>query len=363
LGIIGLSTLGVQLDDPVAGKVLAALLGLFVFLVWQCALPYLRARQARLDWSATSFPGLRIDWQLAPLRVAAMQVVDAILTLLSLGLYYPFGLVRRYRYRLLQLQLLGALPIGAPSTADGGTDGATPAWHTRLQACWPAALLLLYGSLAGMTLLAQWGRPVLAEHALATLPFAVDLRVGDAAQLSERQEHQSSNELTPVQRTYLDNLFVRLQPAHPRIPLRLLVINGVYCGPESFAYPNGTIVVSAYSVPQFPPLYAEADERWMSEALAASLAHDIAHVEHRDGMRTMLHQSLAALWQGAFHGDFSAAVRANPQLASRPAYTPAMESRAQGDAAAALQRIGMDVPRGFAVRHCQTPSVFTKAYW
>ncbi|MGH8855273.1 MAG: YjgN family protein, partial [Telluria sp.] len=61
--------------------------------------PYMVVRVSNLAWSHTSFPGLRFRSTL-PLRAfMALQTKNAVLTVLSLGLYRPFAVVSVYRFR------------------------------------------------------------------------------------------------------------------------------------------------------------------------------------------------------------------------------------------------------------------------
>lgn len=94
--------------------------------------PYMQARLYNLAWSNTSFTGVRIRSGLTAWGMLRLQVVNTLLTLLTLGLYRPFAVVRLHRYRLAHLTLeadggfeetvAGAQPRHAGAAGDGAAD-------------------------------------------------------------------------------------------------------------------------------------------------------------------------------------------------------------------------------------------------
>jgi uncharacterized membrane protein YjgN (DUF898 family) len=101
-----------------------------MYFFYLLAGPYMQVRLANLAWSNTSFPGLRIRSTMVVSEFMMLQTVNAVLTLLTLGLYRPFAVVRVYRYRLAHLHLeadgdFERAVAGAGRTRDGATgDGA-----------------------------------------------------------------------------------------------------------------------------------------------------------------------------------------------------------------------------------------------
>lgn len=92
--------------------------------------PYLQTRIFNLAWCGTRFPNLDIQSDLSAKAYIKLQTLNAIFTLLSLGLYRPFAVVRAYRYRLAHMSVhtVGAfdhLLSGERRRAGGaGGDGA-----------------------------------------------------------------------------------------------------------------------------------------------------------------------------------------------------------------------------------------------
>ena len=82
---------------PFLGSLLAA------YILYLLAGPYLQARYTNLVWSHTAFPGLEIRSTMRAREFVRLQTVNAVLTLLTLGLFRPFAAVRVYRYRIEHL--------------------------------------------------------------------------------------------------------------------------------------------------------------------------------------------------------------------------------------------------------------------
>lgn len=93
------------------------------------AIPYLQARIANLVWSNTSFPGVEMRSTMGAWAFIKLQTVNTVLTILTLGLYRPFAVVRVYQYRLAHLSLHSAesfeqIVAGAARRRDGAAgDG------------------------------------------------------------------------------------------------------------------------------------------------------------------------------------------------------------------------------------------------
>lgn len=94
-------------------------------------IPYMVVRSANLVWSHTSFPGLRFESAMSARAFARLQVANVVLTLLTLGLYRPFAVVRVHRFRLAGLSVVAehgfeaavAQAVSTPALA--GKDGAS----------------------------------------------------------------------------------------------------------------------------------------------------------------------------------------------------------------------------------------------
>lgn len=67
--------------------------------------PYMVVRVSNLAWSNSRFPGIRFRSTLPARGFMKLQARNALLTVLSLGLYRPFAVVSVYRFRLAHLHI------------------------------------------------------------------------------------------------------------------------------------------------------------------------------------------------------------------------------------------------------------------
>lgn len=114
----------------VAESILDAFPFIAGYLIFQMTVPYLQARVANLAWSHTTLGPVRWRSRLAPAALVRLHVGNAVLTLLTLGLYRPFGVVRVYRYRLACVALLAhgsveTIAASAVQPARAAGDAAT----------------------------------------------------------------------------------------------------------------------------------------------------------------------------------------------------------------------------------------------
>ena len=109
----------------------AALLAIVVttYFIYLIMGPYVQVRIGNMVWCNTRFPGLGISSHLKARGYLRLQTVNAVLTLLTLGLYRPFAVVRAYEYRLahMSVQTDGSfehIAAGAThSSRAAGSDG------------------------------------------------------------------------------------------------------------------------------------------------------------------------------------------------------------------------------------------------
>jgi uncharacterized membrane protein YjgN (DUF898 family) len=111
---------------PMVGTVLNA------YVVYLLSIPFLQARIWSLVWSATAFPNVSVQSDMRAGAFIKLQMANTLLTVLTLGLYRPFAVVRAYRYRLTCMSLtstgnfnslLAAEPCrGTGAQGDGTAD-------------------------------------------------------------------------------------------------------------------------------------------------------------------------------------------------------------------------------------------------
>jgi uncharacterized membrane protein YjgN (DUF898 family) len=150
----GLALLAVVLAGVVAGvmagvaangnRAAATLIGLvtgviFLYLAYLLVGPYLVVRVSNLAWSHTSFPGVRFRSTLPVRAFMALQTKNALLTLLTLGLYRPFAVVSVYRFRLahVHIEVDGDIEAAAAHMATrGGAAGDSVADGFGIDLSW-----------------------------------------------------------------------------------------------------------------------------------------------------------------------------------------------------------------------------------
>jgi uncharacterized membrane protein YjgN (DUF898 family) len=105
--------------------ILSAVLASYIFYL--LAGPYLQVRIANLVWSNTTFPGVAIGCTMSASGLVRLQTRNAVLTILTLGLYRPFAVVSVYRYRLANLALSSAASfeqvVAGAARRHGGAAG------------------------------------------------------------------------------------------------------------------------------------------------------------------------------------------------------------------------------------------------
>jgi Zn-dependent protease with chaperone function len=210
----------------------------------------------------------------------------------------------------------------------------------RWQARWPAALLALVMLVVLLALLYFRGLPAAAERLAAALPPSVDIQVGKAALASmEERGLLEPSRLSDERIAEVEALLPRVLPAHPRVPIRLLVRNSTRLGANALALPDGTIVVTDWMVRLVQTRENRLDAAGKDQ-LAAVLAHEVGHIEHRHAARAMTGSSLMAALSAALFGDFSAVAAGLPAVLSQMQYSRAMELDADDYAVAVLRRQG-----------------------
>ncbi len=305
--------------------------GCILALLWG---PYLRASLSRATWSTTRFPGGRFQSTITGLVYMRLQLRNAILVIISLGLYYPFAVVNTYRHRLAHLRVDAALAL--PDGAENLPPAMPPArWRHAV-----AALLVLA---AALTLFFIVGRGALAEKVFASLPATADLRVGEAALQALKDSHRIrlDGEALDVPAD-VQEIFQRILPAQTGRSPRLIVVDMAYPDTSIYALPDGTILISKRMLDHMASYQREFDAEGRA-TLAAVLAHELGHLAYRHNMHSALHSSLPALLSTALTGNFVQLASLSPALLLDPHYSAQMEAQADAYAATLMQRAGLSM--------------------
>lgn len=220
--------------------------------------------------------------------------------------------------------------------------GYRKSWVVRWQELWLAALaaLVLLAALIAATVI--WGVPAAAEKIAAALPASADASLGKSALAGLEAKHiLNETRLSDQRIEQVQALLKRVLPAHPRVPVRLLVRASDQLGANALALPDGTIVVTDQMILDILNKQADFDDSG-SAALMGVLAHEIGHIERRHAARVLARTSLTAALSATLFGDFSAVASGVPAVLMNMQYSREMELEADGYALGALLEQGVE---------------------
>jgi hypothetical protein len=206
----------------------------------------------------------------------------------------------------------------------------------------------VFAATVSLVLVAIYGLPALADRIAPLIPLSVEHRLGVAvdAQVRAMLDNRRSGEAfecgTPEAeregRAALDKLLGRMQEAAALpIPLKVAVVRRSEA--NAVALPGGHIYV-------FQGLIARAR---IPDELAGVIAHEIGHVAHRDGTRSVLQAAGLSFLFGMLLGDFTGGgvVVIAARTVVQSAYSREVEAAADDYGVRLMARIGGDV-RAFA---------------
>jgi len=222
-----------------------------------------------------------------------------------------------------------------PSDRTGLTDRRTRA---KVVAYSLAAIATLVGG-------AIWGVPLVAERIAPHLPVALEMRLGAAIDTQVRQILTAAARGKPLEcgagdspravaaRAAFAKLVAALEAAAElQLPLRTLVVRRADV--NAITLPGGRIYV-------FGGLLAKANS---VDEVAGVLGHEIGHVAHRDGTRSVLETAGLSLLFGMLLGDFTGggAVVIAARTTLQTAYSRAAEAAADEFGARLMYKVGGD---------------------
>ncbi len=168
----------------------------------------------------------------------------------------------------------------------------------RLERYYQAVALAIVVCLGALVAGYLWGIPWLADRIATHLPARVEAALGDQVLALLDRTDLDVSALEPERQTDLSDRFATLaaglpDDAHYRVVFR----SAPSIGPNAFALPGGTVVVTDELVELF------ADDR----QLDAVVAHELGHQVGRHALRQTLRGSFIAIAAAFFAGDVSSA--------------------------------------------------------
>ena len=195
-----------------------------------------------------------------------------------------------------------------------------------------------------MVLVAVYGVPALIERITPLIPLSVEHRLGQAVESQTRAMLDPGGGTKPFEcgttaaesagRAALEKLTGLLEgAAEMPIPLKVVVVRKIES--NAIALPGGHIYV-------FQGLVAKAQT---PDELAGVIAHEIGHVAHRDGTRSVLQAAGLSFLFGMLLGDFTGGglVVIAARTIIESAYSREVESLADVYGANLMAKIGGDV--------------------
>jgi len=223
--------------------------------------------------------------------------------------------------------------IAALLAAGGHVDG----WVVRLQKEWRWALVAVMIAVGSIAAAYRWGLPAVAEFIAFRLPDSA-MTAMSSGTLDFLDRFFKPSALPPERQRAIETAFARLHhPAGKSPPFRLHFRSSEAIGPNAFALPDGTIVMTDQLVE-----LAEHDEE-----ILAVLAHELGHVDRRHGLRMLIQGSIVAFVVSWYIGDVSSVAAGLPTLLLQARYSRDHEREADSYCAALLKANGIS-PRRLA---------------
>ncbi|TXC67082.1 M48 family metallopeptidase [Piscinibacter aquaticus] len=170
--------------------------------------------------------------------------------------------------------------------------------------------------------------------ALGVIPASVDDAVGEVALRSIDEEWMKPSALDAAQQQRLRAAFEQVLAAQPpgSVPAHRLEFRKSRIGPNAFALPGGTIVMTDELV-----TLVDGD----AAVIAGVLAHELGHVRHRDGMRMLIQASAVGVLASVVVGDFNSLLATVPVVLGQSAYSRDAERRADAESVRLLRDAGL----------------------
>ena len=258
--------------------------GLLLMMGWR----YFSTRLWNKTWSTFRVGGYAFEGHLAAGRLMATGFFCDVLTLLTLGLYYPYGVVRMARLRRESVRVLS---LTDPIEGAVNPPPAVPLAVPRPRTHWALALGLMAVPLVFAVWVALYGRPVLSDMLVRAMPPAFDTALSDATLTRlQREGVQASGLSIETQQRLREGLQAAVQKSwEPQElpPYRIqFVRGGDVLGPNAVTLPGNLILITD----ELLGLAARQPDR--AAVLAGVLGHEMAHVIHQDPQRILLLASL-----------------------------------------------------------------------
>lgn len=198
----------------------------------------------------------------------------------------------------------------------------------RAQRSWIVAVIAVVAVVTGGLAAYRWGLPLAAEELARRTPTVVTETLSQQT-LELLDDHLLEPTKLPAKRRgALGAGFARLDPTRRA---QLLFRSGPRIGPNAMALPDGRVVL-------LDELVAIAKN---DEEVLAVLAHELAHVDRRHGLRLTIQGAVVGAFVAWWIGDFSPLIAGAPAALLQARHSRELESEADADAARTLRGLGI----------------------
>lgn len=181
----------------------------------------------------------------------------------------------------------------------------------------------------------RYALPAVASTVAMRLPASIVRTLSDTTLRSLDAQALSPSTLSPERRREIDARFAQLAPATAGVRYRLVYRNGGVLGANALALPSGDIVITDALV-----MLAETNDEIMGV-----LAHEIAHVEARHGLRLVVQGSALTVMVGLVVGDVTSLLAIAPTVLLQSKYSRDFERDADTRAVELLRARGIPPSR------------------
>jgi Zn-dependent protease with chaperone function len=194
-----------------------------------------------------------------------------------------------------------------------------------------------------LLLVAVYGVPEIASRLTPIVPYAAEIKLGAAVDAQVRSILDKSGagprfvcgagEAEQAGHSAFDKMFAKLEHAAGQpIPLRIMVVRNEDA--NAVTLPGGIIYV----------FYGLIEKAESADEVAGVIAHELGHVAHRDGTRTVLQQGAMSLLFGLLLGDFvgGGAVIIAAKAILQTSYSRGVEAAADDYAVDLMKTLGAD---------------------
>ncbi len=166
----------------------------------------------------------------------------------------------------------------------------------RLERNWQYVLLAIILTSTFIWCTIEFGLPYTAKKVAGNIPSKIEFQLGQQGLKTLDDWLLSDSQISPEQQQHLMNRFQTLLiEIQPHYSYQLEIRNSNKLGANALALPGGIIIVT-------DGLIQLADN---DEQILAVLAHEMGHIEHQHGLRSMLQNSFTALFMATVVGDIS----------------------------------------------------------